>query len=360
MASQLPRQEDTRDTQFSHFGVLNVGKQSRGSVFTALTLNVTAAIVIFLLSSAVKKQQRIEKLARLDAPIPHELKKEEPPKPKPVIRELPKPPKIKIEPPKIAMPKVEVPEPPKIQTPVMKAPAMPVITPAPPKAVTPPPAPQVIRLAQAQAASVANNDAHPSAIRLGSMTNPIKSTTGPAVSAVNLGRAGAPGMPAGNSGLGPASKINIGGSGSPRGSMGGTANSAQPVVGVKLGSPGGTGPVTARPVGAIQIASTQPLAVRPVAVPAGGARTAPKLLFKPKPEYTAEARQQKIEGTVYVKIHLTPDGTVQVIGISSGLGHGLDQAAMRAVQSMRFTPAMQDGRPIGWDGVVNINFQLAG
>ncbi len=368
MAIQTPTQEkptvekSTRtkpsEIQFSHFGVLNAGKQSRGSFFTALILNVTAALIILLLTAAVKKQQHIEKLSRLDAPIPRELK--EAPKPKP-IPVLPKPPKIAVvEPPKINVPKIEVPEPPKIQTPVMKAAPVPVPTPAPPKAVTPPPAPVVIKLNQAQATSVANNDAHPSAIRLGSQTNPIKNVTGPAVSPVNLGRAGAPGMPAGNTGLGPASKINIGGSGAPNGRMGGTDNSAHAVVGVKLGTLGATGPVTARPVGAIQIASTQPQAVRPTTVPPAAARTPPKLVFKPKPVYTAEARQLHLEGTVYVKIHLTAAGAVQVIGISSGLGHGLDQAAIQAVEGMRFSPAMQDGHPVDWDGVVNINFQLAG
>jgi TonB family protein len=359
MANRPEQDEQPRDIQFAHFGVLNPGKQGRGSIFTAIALNVAALLVIMILGATAKKIAQKQMLSRLDAPIPQELKKEAP-KPKPVIKELPKPPKIKVEPPKIDMPKIEVPEPPKIQTPVMKAAPIPVLTPAPPKAVNPPPAPKVVSI-HAQAAAVANNNPTPAPIRVGSMTNPIHDTTGPAVSPINLGRAGAPGMPSANTGLGPASKINLGGSGSPGGRLGGTDNAARPVVGVKLGTPGGTGPVTSRPVGAIQIASTQPQQVRPIAQPSSGATKAPpKLLFKPKPEYTAEARQMHLEGTVYVKIHVTAAGSVQVVGVTSGLGHGLDQEAVRAVQGMRFQPAMQDGHPIDWDGVVNINFQMAG
>ena len=169
-------------------------------------------------------------------------------------------------------------------------------------------------------------------------------------------------MPAGNTGLGPPSKIAIAGSGSPNGSLGGHDNAPQPIRGISSGITGGTGANSARPVGAIQIAKS--VAPTPIntAPPASTspAKVAPKLVYKPRPEYTEEARQLHLEGTVYVKIHVAASGAVSVIGVQSGLGHGLDQSAIRAVQGMRFQPAMQNGQPTDWDGVVNINFQLAG
>ena len=137
-----------------------------------------------------------------------------------------------------------------------------------------------------------NNDPHPSAIRLGSQSNPINNTAGPAVSNINLGRSGAPGMPAGNSGFGPPSRIAIAGSGSPNGSMGGRDTGPQPIRGISTGVSGATGPLSARPVGAIQIAKATPPPTIPGAQPtAAPAKVAPKLLFKPRPEYTEEARQ---------------------------------------------------------------------
>ncbi len=258
-------------------------------------------------------------------------------------------------------PKIEVPEPPKVQPVITKAAPTPAPPTPAPKAVTPPPAPRPVAINIAQAASVPNNDAHPSAIRLGSQTNPINNTSGPAVSNINLGRSGAPGMPAGNSGFGPPSKIAIAGSGSPNGSMGGRDSGPQPIRGISTGVPGGTGPMSARPVGAIQIAKATPPPTLATAQPtATAAKVAPKLLFKPRPEYTEEARQLHLEGTVYVKIHVAASGSVSVVGVQSGLGHGLDQSAIKAVQSMRFQPALQNGQPADWDGVVNVNFQLAG
>ena len=61
-----------------------------------------------------------------------------------------------------------------------------------------------------------------------------------------------------------------------------------------------------------------------------------------------------------MKIHVAASGAVRVIAVTSGLGYGLDQAAMTAVQGTRFKPAIDSqGNPIDWDGVVNISFQLA-
>ena len=350
-----------RDLAFKTFGVMDAGKQDRRSVVTSLLVNGTILLLIFLAGRYAKKVVHREKLTRLDAPIPKEMKKEEPPKPPPV--KLPKPPVIvKVEPPKIKLPTIEVPEPPKIPPPVMKAAPVPIMAPAPPKAVTPPPAPKPVNLQIAQAASVANNNPHPSAIRLGAMDNPIKNTSGPAVSPINLGRAGAAGMPAGNTGLGAPSSINIAGSGSPNGSMNGHDNGPRPIKGISTGVPGSNGALTNRTAGAVAIAQTAPPPQLRSAVQASApaAKAAPKVLFKPKPVYTEEAKTLHLEGTVYVKIHVTASGNVQVVGISSGLGHGLDESAKQAVQSMRFQPAVQDGHPVDWDGVVNINFQLAG
>jgi TonB family protein len=351
-----------RDLAFKTFGVMEDTEKRKGRFALAFIIN--SSLVALLIWISVVTAQRIVEQKKLETITFNASKPPEQPKPKPPPPpKLPKPPIVKVQPPKIMpdVPKIEVPEPPKIQPVIMKPSPVPVLTPTPPKAVTPPPAPKPVAIQLAQAASVPNNDAHPSAIRLGSQSNPINNTAGPAVSPVNLGRSGSPGMPAGNTGLGPPSKIAIGGSGSPNGSMGGRDNAPQPIKGISTGVTGGTGPLNARPVGAIAIAkNTGPPAIQQTQVSTTPAKSAPKLLFKPKPEYTEEARNLHLEGTVYVRIHVSAAGAVSVVGVQSGLGHGLDQAAVRAVQGMRFQPAMANGQPTDWDGVVNINFQLAG
>ncbi len=361
-ASSSTQSPSQRDLAFKTFGVMDTGKQNKKSVAGALILNTSLLIAAIAISLTAKKMVTASKVTPLTAPIP--VHHEPPPEPKPVPK-LPPPPVVRVTPPTplIKPPVVEVPEPPKVQPPVFKAAPTPTVAPAPPKAVSPPPAPKPVAIAIAQAASVPNNSAHPSPIRVGSMTNPINNTSGPAVSAINLGRSGAPGMNAGNTGLGNPSKIAIGGSGSPNGSnMAGRDNAVQPIKGLSNGIPGAAGPLTGKPAGAIQIASNAtPLAINNRQAPGSitPPKTSPKVMYKPRPEYTEDARANHIEGTVYVKIHVTTAGSVQVVGVSSGLGHGLDQQALRVAAGMKFQPALSEGKPVEWDGIVNVTFQLA-
>ena len=350
-----PTLRSQRDLAFKDFGVVETGKNDKRSLPVALLIFGSVMTALLMIKQTVKLQVQQQKVITFNAVQPTP----EPPKPKPVVK-LPPPPKMK--PLEVVKPVVvETQEPPKIQPPVSK-PAPEIVKNSPaPKQVSPPPAPKPVTIQIAQAASVPNNSAHPSPIRLGSMTNPINNTSGPAVSPINLGHSGAPGMNAANTGLGNPTRIAIGGSGSPNGTnMAGRDSAAVPIRGLSNGAQGGTGSGAARP-GAIQIAMNnkpEPIVTRPPQ-PVNVPRTAPKVLFKPRPEYTEDAKLAHIEGSVAVRIHVTSAGAVQVIGVSSGLGHGLDQAAVRAAQSMRFQPATQDGRAVDWDGVVNINFQLA-
>jgi TonB family protein len=95
--------------------------------------------------------------------------------------------------------------------------------------------------------------------------------------------------------------------------------------------------------------------------PAETAAKAPKVLYKPRPQYTQEAIQLHLEGTVSVRVRVSAAGTVQVLGVTSDLGHGLGESAIRAVQSTRFQPATDaSGHPVDWEGIVNVAFQLAG
>lgn len=91
----------------------------------------------------------------------------------------------------------------------------------------------------------------------------------------------------------------------------------------------------------------------------GPPQTPVEILFKPKPEYTDEARKLKLEGEVLVKVVFTATGEVRVLNVIQGLGHGLDQNAIRAAEQIRFKPAERDGQPVDSTGTVHIVFQLA-
>jgi TonB family protein len=84
-----------------------------------------------------------------------------------------------------------------------------------------------------------------------------------------------------------------------------------------------------------------------------------EILFKPKPDYTEEARKAKVEGEVLVRVNFTAGGQVRVIEVVRGLGHGLDENALHAAQLIKFKPAQREGQPVDSTATVHIVFQLA-
>ncbi len=84
-----------------------------------------------------------------------------------------------------------------------------------------------------------------------------------------------------------------------------------------------------------------------------------EILAKPLPVYTEEARKLRIQGEVLLEVVFQSSGKLEVVRVVRGLGHGLDEAAIRAAQQIQFKPAMRDGQPSDSTAVLHIVFQLA-
>jgi periplasmic protein TonB len=324
-----------RDTQFSHFGVLDDGQRSKSAAFISIGFNVSVLLAVIILGLVVKNNPiAAKKLAEIYLPPPAP-KPPPPPPPKhpPVMPPTPKP----------------LPTPPKITTPPPpeKLPEIVKLQPAPPKPMPPtpevkvmaPPAPKIVNLGNPSAAHVPNNDLHPSAVSMGNTTSPVN-PTGPAVSNISLGR-GVPGMS--GSGNGPHATTVSMGNGMPNGTnMNAHSGSVSAVKPVTIG--GSVAPPSAPKVAAVTAAVASP----------------PKVMYKPTPNYTAEARAMHLEGNVSLRIRVTAAGTVEVLNIVHGLGHGLDESARAATMATRFKPAVDGaGNPVDWEGTVVVNFQMS-
>ena len=83
-----------------------------------------------------------------------------------------------------------------------------------------------------------------------------------------------------------------------------------------------------------------------------------EVLFKPTPDYSAEARALKIEGTVTLEVQFPAVGQARVLRVVRGLGHGLDELAIRAAEQIRFKPAQSAGGPVDVTAGVQILFRL--
>lgn len=90
------------------------------------------------------------------------------------------------------------------------------------------------------------------------------------------------------------------------------------------------------------------------------ARVVPaEILSKPIPAYSQEAKKLRIEGEVLLEVVLRASGNLKVLRVVRGLGHGLDDNAVRAAEQIQFKPAMRDGQPADSTVVLHIIFQLA-
>lgn len=92
---------------------------------------------------------------------------------------------------------------------------------------------------------------------------------------------------------------------------------------------------------------------------AGAASSPVEILYKPKPIYTEEARNLKLEGEVLLEVTFAADGQLHVNRVVRGLGHGLDEAAVNATHKIKFKPAERNGTAVDSTAIVHVVFELA-
>ncbi|MFN2516519.1 MAG: energy transducer TonB, partial [Pyrinomonadaceae bacterium] len=71
-----------------------------------------------------------------------------------------------------------------------------------------------------------------------------------------------------------------------------------------------------------------------------------RVLSKPEPQYTEEARKNQVTGTVVLRAVFTSGGQVSNIRAVSGLPYGLTERAIAAARQIKFSPATKDGRAV--------------
>lgn len=84
---------------------------------------------------------------------------------------------------------------------------------------------------------------------------------------------------------------------------------------------------------------------------------APKLLAKTEPQYSPEAREKKINGTVVLTVVIASSGQISEAKVLRSLEESLDQNAIAAVKTWSFSPATKDGRPVACRATVEVNFR---
>jgi len=86
--------------------------------------------------------------------------------------------------------------------------------------------------------------------------------------------------------------------------------------------------------------------------------TPPQLIEVASPDYTPEARKNKIEGSVTMAIVVDRKGDVIDAKVVKGLGYGLDENAIVAVKVWKYRPAERNGEPVAVKMEVTVDFYL--
>jgi TonB family protein len=169
---------------------------------------------------------------------------------------------------------------------------------------------------------------------------------------VTIAQAGSIDMP-----YGPGSGNGTGGAHGARGVVASTGFGSGVATGSSNGPISGSrGAVRQGAFGDADVVAAQPKA-KPVALTA---RALPvEITYKPRPVYTDEGRQLKIEGEVLLDVVFSANGEIHIVKVMRGLGHGLDESAIHAAEKIQFKPALKDGRPADFEAVLHIEFQLA-
>lgn len=339
----------------TNFGLLPEPEGRLTSFVTSAIVNGFIAVAVLVIGLLVKpaiiqhKFEQTDLILPTTPPPPVKVKLPPPPK----VKELPPPPQVKMEAPKIAMPKPE-PKPKPVEMdakvtplPTVKAPKPQVILAPQPKAALTAAMPAQDDKVKASTKPVHLGETfgvtpNPNAVRpatVAAIGNPYGGMNGPAV---------APHGVIGSTGIGNGLK-----SGSNAGMVGKVAS-----AGIPTGAGTATGGYSNAKVGSAGI-PTAVASVVPVVAQERPASTQAEVSI-PKPEYTSEAKQLKIQGSVVLRVTFYANGQIQVLGVLRGLGHGLDEEARRAVQQGKvIRPATVNGKPMDSTTNITITFQLA-
>jgi TonB family protein len=90
----------------------------------------------------------------------------------------------------------------------------------------------------------------------------------------------------------------------------------------------------------------------------GNGVTNPTLVTSVPPEYSDEARKDRVTGYVMLNIVVNASGRATDIRIVKGLGAGLDEKAVEAVQKWVFRPGLAKGIPVAVRAEVKVAFTL--
>ncbi len=82
------------------------------------------------------------------------------------------------------------------------------------------------------------------------------------------------------------------------------------------------------------------------------------IVYRPEPQYSEEAREGRVSGTVVLKAVLSSSGKVTGIDARKSLPRGLTEKSMEAARQLKFIPAIKDGKFVSQSIQLEYNFSV--
>lgn len=214
------------------------------------------------------------------------------------------------------------------------------------------------KLATAQLApQILTQSPHPPAIKNPSLTLPVTNDVDPLLIRPDLSPVpfGVPNSEATVASTGPGTDGGMG-TGSRGGVGSGDGDGIGPGEGGNIGGhrrrEGGGGP------GGENLSGGRPAVDYGRPFPANEVSQRARIISKPEPGFTEEARRESVTGLVRLRAVFSSTGEVTNITVVKGLPSGLTEKAIAAARQIRFQPALKDGRRVSQWVTLEYNFNI--
>ena len=90
----------------------------------------------------------------------------------------------------------------------------------------------------------------------------------------------------------------------------------------------------------------------------GNGVSLPTVVTQVNPQYTAQAKDARIEGIVGLSTVVLASGAIGEVTVTRSLDSGLDEQAVAAMKQWTFKPGMKDDKPVAVRVDIQMNFTL--
>jgi protein TonB len=84
----------------------------------------------------------------------------------------------------------------------------------------------------------------------------------------------------------------------------------------------------------------------------------PTIVSRIDPTYSQQAREERLQGTVALEAVVLEDGSARVVSLIRGLGLGLDENAVQALEQRTVEPSMKYDKAVKIALTIEVNFSL--